>query len=646
MCNPATARSFLCLAQFVGLALAGTTLWAQTGTWQTPQHFSSRANAMMPVNAMHSVPKQAASTQTTPVPQSQPSDWKLQWRQSSATVASKTTDSVGSDPFAQPMPAQRQHAMQSVATLQFQKPAEPSTAETVKQTAWLQDSDPGDFFSNPFGDRSVPTPARTNVVPPAQPAINMPSNGLRGSARTEPAAIAPTPRSKNPPAAAEAVDLQLPPGDVTNSVSTLPPRPIQTPQADTKPLPASKPRGPMTQLAQPISIAPRPKPVVLENQVFDPVPTSEQTLSAQFELPSPNQPLDQNAASEPQALPQSGNVPTPNTLPAPQATKPQESALPVPMDNVAPEPSPEPSLREMLEQESMKQAEQSEASDDESPSDLNEFDNPFNRDLDDEDLRRLQERSRRESANRGGFEGNGDSDDSLSDAQRNDDFSCEDFRQRIAQQTIRDLSLDISAPYRPDILNEKEFFKEKSKFDSEQISRDWTSPAGQVLGRGRLTDLAYEKAVVVGDDGNTQRIPIDRLGQEDLEYISENWGLPRECLLAQTAYQPRQWKPLTMTWKASNLCHQPLYFEDVNLERYGHTHGPLLEPIVSSAHFFANIAILPYRMGVHAPNECQYALGYYRPGSCAPWIKDPFPISARGALAQGAWATGLFWLVP
>ncbi len=54
-----------------------------------------------------------------------------------------------------------------------------------------------------------------------------------------------------------------------------------------------------------------------------------------------------------------------------------------------------------------------------------------------------------------------------------------------------------------------------------------------------------------------------------------------------------------MTWKASNLCHSPLYFEDVNLERYGHTHGPLLEPLVQSAHFFANIAVLPYKMGVH-----------------------------------------------
>ncbi len=63
-------------------------------------------------------------------------------------------------------------------------------------------------------------------------------------------------------------------------------------------------------------------------------------------------------------------------------------------------------------------------------------------------------------------------------------------------------------------------------------------------------------------------------------------------------------------------------------------------------HFFANIAVLPYKMGVHGPHECQYALGYYRPGNCAPWIKPPVPISARGAIAQAATMTGLFWLIP
>jgi hypothetical protein len=225
-------------------------------------------------------------------------------------------------------------------------------------------------------------------------------------------------------------------------------------------------------------------------------------------------------------------------------------------------------------------------------------------------------------------------------------YSCEDFRKRIAEQTIDKVSLDVSPPFRPDEFDQQRYERLRADFDEKQVIRDWVGIDGRPLATGRLRDLAYEKAVIETEDGSLQRLPVQRLSEGDIAYITENWGLPRECLIEQVAYTPRQWTPTTMTWKASNLCHGPLYFEDVNLERYGHTHGPVLEPFVQSAHFFANIAVLPYKMGVHSPCECQYALGYYRPGNCAPWIKPPVPISARGAIAQAATMTGLFWLIP
>ena len=224
-------------------------------------------------------------------------------------------------------------------------------------------------------------------------------------------------------------------------------------------------------------------------------------------------------------------------------------------------------------------------------------------------------------------------------------LTCETFRQRIAAQTIRDVSLDISPPFRPDVIEESEFQELKTEFDADQETRTWRDIRGQTLATGRLVDLAYEKVVIMTGYGR-EELPIGNVSEADLAYISENWGLPKQCLLEQVAYVPRAWTPLTMTWKASNLCHKPLYFEEVNLERYGHTAGPVLQPVVSSAHFFANIAVLPYKMGVHAPGECQYALGYYRPGNCAPWIVPPVPISLRGGLNQAATMTGLFWLVP
>jgi hypothetical protein len=67
---------------------------------------------------------------------------------------------------------------------------------------------------------------------------------------------------------------------------------------------------------------------------------------------------------------------------------------------------------------------------------------------------------------------------------------------------------------------------------------------------------------------------------------------------------------------------------------------------LAGAHFFANIALLPYNMGTHPPHECQYALGYYRPGSCAPWLLPPFPISVRGGLAEAGVIVGGIFLIP
>ena len=225
-------------------------------------------------------------------------------------------------------------------------------------------------------------------------------------------------------------------------------------------------------------------------------------------------------------------------------------------------------------------------------------------------------------------------------------FSCDEFRKRIAAQTIDLVSLDISPPFRPGEFDQDKYNRLKSSFLEKQTIRQWRDRDGDPLAIGRLTDLAYQKAVIETEDGSLDRLPINQLSEADIAYITENWGLPKECLIEQIAATPRQWTPMTMTWKASNLCHTPLYFEDVNLERYGHTRGPLLEPFAQSAHFFGNILVLPYKMGVHSPRECQFALGYYRPGNCAPWIKPPVPISARGAIAQAATMTGLFWLIP
>jgi hypothetical protein len=137
---------------------------------------------------------------------------------------------------------------------------------------------------------------------------------------------------------------------------------------------------------------------------------------------------------------------------------------------------------------------------------------------------------------------------------------------------------------------------------------------------------------------------------KDLKKISElttniapsSGDLPYDCPWGGDEFQPRSWSPVTFAWTASGLCHKPLYFEDIQLERYGHSLGPWAQPFASGAHFFLTLPILPYKMGLELPNECMYSLGYYRPGSCAPYMLDPLPLSIRAGLFEaGAWVGGV-----
>ncbi len=121
---------------------------------------------------------------------------------------------------------------------------------------------------------------------------------------------------------------------------------------------------------------------------------------------------------------------------------------------------------------------------------------------------------------------------------------------------------------------------------------------------------------------------------------------PCECRLKGETFSPRRFASTTFTWKAAGYCHKPLYFEQWDLERYGHSYGFIPDVFLSGAHFFVTLPILPYKMGVELPWECVYPLGYYRPGNCAPWTCPAVPISGRGLAVEAATITGAVFLLP
>ena len=146
-----------------------------------------------------------------------------------------------------------------------------------------------------------------------------------------------------------------------------------------------------------------------------------------------------------------------------------------------------------------------------------------------------------------------------------------------------------------------------------------------------------------------QKLRDDPLPKIDLDIrVAGRAGsdYPCECRLEGETFQPRRFAATMFTWKAAGYCHKPLYFEDWSLERYGHSHGFVADSFTSAAHFFTTLPVLPYKMGVELPWECVYPLGYYRPGSCAPWTIPAVPISARGFAVEAATITGLVFLLP
>ncbi|MCI0331668.1 MAG: hypothetical protein L0228_00405 [Planctomycetes bacterium] len=139
---------------------------------------------------------------------------------------------------------------------------------------------------------------------------------------------------------------------------------------------------------------------------------------------------------------------------------------------------------------------------------------------------------------------------------------------------------------------------------------------------------------------------IDKLSLVISVTGEEGSDFPFECTLDEALHGGRCWEQTTYMWKASALCHKPLYFEDEQLERYGHSFSPCFQPFISGAHFFTRPFVLPYCTGVEPPCECIYALGHYRPGNCAPYMCNPIPISPRGALFQAGAVVGTAAALP
>jgi hypothetical protein len=104
-----------------------------------------------------------------------------------------------------------------------------------------------------------------------------------------------------------------------------------------------------------------------------------------------------------------------------------------------------------------------------------------------------------------------------------------------------------------------------------------------------------------------------------------------------------EWHPAPV---GLEFCYQPLYFEEVNVERYGRSLG-LFQPLASAASFYGRIPLLPYMVFAKPARRCTYHSHWTLPGYRIP-NREPYDIilSRYGAGAEIAVAYGLILLIP
>ncbi|NOY41844.1 MAG: hypothetical protein GXP26_08415 [Planctomycetes bacterium] len=204
----------------------------------------------------------------------------------------------------------------------------------------------------------------------------------------------------------------------------------------------------------------------------------------------------------------------------------------------------------------------------------------------------------------------------------------------------------------------------------ESIFRRATSSPLKVAGRQQierpagLTELpspdVQDETVVTPNSGATNNGNQLRchLGPA-LSTLSTNIALPAgtlptdfaaKCAATQRPIVDRRiqgdWAMTNQHWSATCLRHRPLYFEEINAERYGYTASYCLQPLISAGRFFLTIPALPYKMAVDRPHSCSYTLGHYRPGSCAPRRWHRMPLKATGSIVEAGVVLGLILLIP
>jgi len=182
-----------------------------------------------------------------------------------------------------------------------------------------------------------------------------------------------------------------------------------------------------------------------------------------------------------------------------------------------------------------------------------------------------------------------------------------------------------------------------------QVRVDASAPPGPVQADGQLSGIQRIKSIrQISLDITPPAIYDDTkmLVQPPHDYAAE--ALP--ALAAQQPFTRGDLIDYGYDWHPSpvglTFCYQPLYFEEVNLERYGRSYG-ILQPAVSLGNFYGRIPLLPYLAFAQPARRCTYQAHWSLPGYRIPCKeRHEFVPSLHGATAEVAALYGIILLIP
>ncbi|QDV70820.1 hypothetical protein Poly24_45530 [Rosistilla carotiformis] len=165
-----------------------------------------------------------------------------------------------------------------------------------------------------------------------------------------------------------------------------------------------------------------------------------------------------------------------------------------------------------------------------------------------------------------------------------------------------------------------------------------------------------ETTTASGEADSAKRDPIAErmarltkpLGQIRLEPVSDGSKSPEDKAAAQLSgevtvitaeflpFAPFDRYPICS-------CHNPLYFEEPDLERCGNGCG-IATTAVSALHFLANTVTLPYQVAADPPCKTHCALGDCRCCEQMPRMR-PFECKLHAATLQGLATAGFVFLL-